>query len=366
MEKNKKILFYCSSLSKGGAERVFVNLAEYFTEKGYQVYIVTQYQLEDEYVTSSAITRVISDLTDAELRHGRIKNFFARIVKLRNIMKQISPDIVFSCNGKNNFMAIFTNSFLKNKVVVSVVAEPEMEYYTPSMRLLAKTYFALADGIVFQTEKAKEFFPKYIKKKSVILPNSLNPAFIKPRFEGDRKKEIVAVGRLDDNKNHAMLIKAFANISENFPEYRLCIYGEGENRVKLQVLINELGLTQKISMPGRTSHIEDRIYESSLFVLTSNSEGMPNSLIEAMSLGLCVISTDCPSGGPGELIQNGVNGCLIPVKDEKALENCMKECLGNDEHRETMGRNATQIQLQMSPSQVNKKWELYFNHIMSQ
>ena len=364
MEK-KKIAFYCSSLTKGGAERVFANLAEYFNKKGYKVYMVTQYRLEDEYVISEEITRVISDLTSEETGKGRIKNFIGRFSKLRRIFKEIRPDIVFACNGKNNLMAMATNTFLKNKVVISVVADPKMEYPTKLMRFLSKTYFACADGIVLQTNEAKAFFPKRIQKKSVILPNSLNPKFLKPRYEGERKKEIVAVGRLDDNKNHAMLIRAFAKIAGEFPEYTVTVYGEGESRPDLEKLIKQLGLENRIFLPGRADAIEDKIYQSSLFVMTSDTEGMPNALIEAMSLGLPVISTDCPCGGPAELIRHGENGYLIPVRDNKALEQQLRYCLTHMSEIEEVGKHAAEIQKTMNPDSVNEAWEQYFNKVMN-
>lgn len=364
MEK-KRIAFYCSSLTKGGAERVFANLAEYFNKKGYKVYVVTQYRYEDEYGISPGITRVISDLTPEETGKGRIRNFIGRFTKLRNIFKDIRPDIVFSCNGKNNLMAMATNTFLKNKVVISVVADPKMEYPTKLMRFLSRTYFACADGIVLQTREAKAFFPKRIQKKSVILPNSLNPKFLKPRYEGERKKEIVAVGRLDDNKNHAMLIRAFAKIAEEFPDYTVTIYGEGESRPDLERLIEQLKLEKRVFLPGRVDDIEERMYKSSLFVMTSDTEGMPNALIEAMSLGLPVISTDCPCGGPAELIKHGENGYLFPVRDEKALCSQLYYCLTHVSEMEAAGRRAARIQKNMNPESVNKAWEQYFNKVMN-
>lgn len=189
MAEKKTIAFYCSSLTKGGAERVFANLAEYFTEKGYTVYMVTQYQQEDEYCLKPGIPRILSDITPGEEKNGRIGNFFARFFKLRNIFKKIKPDIVFSCNGKNNFMAECAGMGLHCKTVVSVVADPKMEYPTGLMRLLAKVLFRFADGIVFQTKEAMDFFPKAVRKKGVILPNSLNPQFIRERFEGEREKK---------------------------------------------------------------------------------------------------------------------------------------------------------------------------------
>lgn len=360
----KRIAFYCSSLTKGGAERVFANLAEYFWQKGYEVFMVTQYQYEDEYVINSSIHRIISDLTQEELGKGRVGNFCRRFSKLRRIFKSIRPDIVFSCNGKNNLMAMAANTFLRNKVVISVVADPKMEYYTKVMRLLAKTYFVLADGIVLQTKEARDFFPKYIQKKSVILPNSLNPQFLKPRYAGERKKEIVAVGRLDDNKNHAMLVRAFGEIAEEFADYTVTVYGEGESRPYLEKLVVEKHLEGRVFFPGRTDAVEDKIYQSSLFVMTSDTEGMPNALIEAMALGLPVISTDCPCGGPGELIQHGVNGYLIPVRDEKALKEQIVYCLTHPEELAKVGEQAAKIQNTMNPDSVNQRWEQYFKQIM--
>ena len=160
------------------------------------------------------------------------------------------------------------------KTVVSVVADPKMEYPTGQMRLLAKVLFRFADGIVFQTKEAMDFFPKAVRKKGVILPNSLNPQFIRERFEGEREKKIVAVGRLDDNKNHAMLLEAFAEIKEDFPDYRVVIYGEGEDRSKLEKLVAKRKLDGRVSLPGRTDKIEEKIYKSSLFVMTSDTEGL--------------------------------------------------------------------------------------------
>lgn len=361
----KKIAFYCGSLIKGGAERVFVNLAEYFYSEGYDVCMITQYKKEDEYVISSGIERVLSDLTEKENGKSRIRNFFRRFRKLRHILKTVKPDLVLTCTAKSNFMAMAAGTFLKTKVVVSIVADPKMEYDTKAMRLIAKTYFCFADGIVFQTKEARAFFPKYIQKKSVILSNSLNPQFVRARYEGERQKEIVAVGRLDDNKNHEMLIRAFAQIADKFPEHKLTIFGEGECRGKLEVLIAKEGLSRRVSLPGVTADVAGNIEKAALFVLTSNTEGMPNTLLEAMALGLTVISTDCPCGGPRELIMSGENGLLIPVGEVKALADAMEKVLANPTEAEKMGRNAWKLQEKLKPEVTNQSWKEYFNGIMT-
>lgn len=363
--KKKRICFYCSSLARGGTERVIVNLAEHFHKIGYRVFIVTQIRSEAEYPISSDITRILSDLTTEEIGRNRVINFLNRLKKLRRIFKVLQPDIVFACVGKNNFMALTASAFLKTKVVVSVRAEPCVEYYTKLMRFLAKTMFIFADGIVLQTKQAGEFFPGPIRRKAVILPNSLNPRFQRPRYEGKREKEIVAVGRLDENKNHAMLIRAFGKIVKDFPDYRVVIYGDGTGHRNLEKLIGKLHLSDKVVLAGRTDAVEEKIYKSSLFVLTSDAEGMPNALIEAMALGLPVISTDCPCGGPRELIQDGVNGYLIPVRDEEALYERLRYCLTHMSEMNEIGRRAAEIQKRLNPEKVNKKWEAYFNSVMN-
>jgi len=361
--KRKHIAFFVGSLHKGGAERVFVNLAEYFFAQGYQVTIVTQYKKENEYSYSKGITRILSDLTSDETGN-RLANVFKRYWKLRNIWKAEKPDLVLSCIGKNNFMAIYTTIFLKTKVVVSVVGEPMEEYYTRLMRFLAKTTFTCADGIVLQTKDASLFFSAKIRKKSVILKNSLNPVFMVERFEGERDKTIVSVGRLDANKNQALLIRAFSRLAEEYPEYKVILYGEGKDKKKLESIIKELNMEGKVLLAGATSDVVNAIQKASAFVLTSNTEGMPNALIEAMALGLPVISTDCPCGGPKDLIKNKDNGILIPVNDEEALTEAIRFLLDNPVLANEMGKHATQVQKELDPVVTNQAWQTYFEAIM--
>lgn len=365
MQRGKKIAFYIGSLKKGGAERVFVNLAEYFCKIGYQVTMVTQYAAENEYVISKGIKRVISEIEETELTGSRIVNFYRRTANLRRIWKTVQPDLILSCIGKNNFMSVITTLFSKIKVVVSIVGEPTEEYSSTVMRVLAKVLFIKADGIVLQTEDSKVFFPQYLLKKSVILQNSLNPHFMRDRYEGVRDRQIVSVGRLDANKNQAMLIEAFAGIAERYPEYSVVCYGDGESRGQLEALIEQFHLQDRVQLPGVTTDVAAMIRKASVFVLTSYTEGMPNALIEAMALGLSVISTDCPCGGPKELIREGVNGMLIPVGDVEALTVALVTMLEDTVFMDKLGRNAAQIQDRLNPERVNQQWNEYFEGILN-
>ncbi|MBQ6887387.1 MAG: glycosyltransferase [Lachnospiraceae bacterium] len=360
----KTIVFYISSLRKGGAERVIVNLAEHFHKSGYRVVIVTTRIAEREYEISEGIIRRISEPKEEMLQSGRVGNFKTRFTTLRDIWKEEKPDLIVSFIGKNNMMAILTSVFLKIPVVVSVRGNPPSEYYTKGLKLAEEVLFKKAAGVVLQTRESVSFFPKAVQKKSVILPNPLNPVFIKPAFEGKRKNQIVSVGILDENKNQAMLVRAFAQIIEEFPEMELVLYGEGEKRIELEALAKELKITEKVLMPGQCDKVQDTIDKARIFVLTSDTEGSPNAVIEAMSLGLAVVSTDCPCGGPAELIQNGENGLLVPVGNEKALAEALRKILSSPELEEKLRRNAVQIQTTMEPEVVCKKWQQYLEEVM--
>ena len=357
MEKQMHIAMLIGSLTKGGAERVLVNLADYFVNKGYCVTMVTQYKWENEYPLNDKVKRIISDITQEETTKSRVVNFKRRFKKLRDIWKAEKPDVILSFIGKNNMMAILTSRFLNIPVAVSVRAEPSEEYYNFWMGFMARHLFAKADGVVLQTKKCFDFFPEKVRKKAVILKNPVSLTFFRPRFEGEREKSIVAVGRVDENKNHEMLIRAFSRIAREFPDYRLIIYGDGDCRNKLAELAVELRLSERILLPGSVENVADVIYKSRVFVLSSNTEGVPNTLIEAMLMGLTVIATDCPCGGPADLIQNGYNGILTPVRNIDKMTENLQKILNNLQNADEMGMNAAKTSDIFKPEKVYGEWE---------
>ncbi len=390
---------YIGSLHKGGAERVMVNLADFFFEQGYRVTLVTTYLDSDEYEVRHAawrvvpagadramlvadtsendvwvdpqggekggIDRVFSALLRSEQK-GRVYNLRKRSEKLRDIWRSLKPDMILSFIGKNNIMALSTASGEKIPVVVSVRADPRMEYDTLGLKASMLSTFGKAAGIIVQSEGAKSYFPEYIRKKCVILPNSLNPSFIRKRYTGEREKIIVMVGRLDENKNQALVMRSFARVMKKGLEgYILKIYGDGPDMIALRHLAVSMGLDNNIEFKGMVRHVAEHIEKASLYILASRQEGMPNSLIEAMALGLPCISTDCPCGGPADLIQDGENGLLVPVDDEKAMARAMWRILKDPEFAEKLGANAAKLQEEYSPEVTNRKWKEYFDSIMS-
>ena len=182
-----------------------------------------------------------------------------------------------------------------------------------------------------------------------------------------RTKEIVAVGRITEQKNHKLLIQAFSQIVSDYPDYSLKIYGEQENAAlasAIQKEIKEKGLEKRIHLMPPSKQIQNEIADAAFFVLSSDYEGMPNSLLEALALGLPCISTDCPCGGPAMLIQPGKTGLLVPVGDCKALQSAMKKYMDDPDYAANLGNKARAIRENVKESTIVKAWDDFAKEIV--
>ncbi len=299
------------------------------------------------------------------------RNLADRFIKRRKALKAVldecKPDLLLCFLPEPNMLALSLKNRYKFPVIISVRNDPKREYsgiYHLPMRLL----YPKADGYVFQTEEAKDYFAfsKHISDKAVIIPNPLSKEYMDiDEVPMDRKKTIVNVGKLDSQKNQKLLISAFGRIAADYPEWNLHIYGEGELRKELTQLIDELGLTGRVVLEGNQVDLKDKIKDAGIFVLSSDYEGMPNALIEAMALGIPSISTDCPCGGPRFLIEDGVNGRLVPVADEEALSAAMEDFISDRAKAETVGEKAKNIKKLLDPNLINSRWVDYIEEYIS-
>lgn len=360
-ENGKTIALYIGSLSRGGAEHVMVNLACFFKSQGFKVYLVTKTIDEPEYSVPDGVTRIIADIKDEEITSSRIRNLHNRIDKLRRIWIEIKPDIILSFIRKNNLMAIASSKGLGIPVVVGIRSNPARELKGRGFKQLSFMMFKRAAGIVVQTTEGKRFFPAGLQKKVVVMPNSINEEFIDVTHDSFRKKEIVLVGRIDTNKNQRMVLEVFDSIKSQYTDWSLHLYGDGELSDELRKKYEH----ERIVFHGSVDNVKDCIKDSSIFVLSSRQEGMPNALIEAMSLGLACISTDCPCGGPADLIENGKNGLLIPVDGAEELKAQIIRLMDDDKERERLGNEAEKISEILNPKVVNKAWMEYLESFMS-
>ena len=255
----------------------------------------------------------------------------------------------------------------KIPVIVSVRNDPNVEYKSKINNLVMKILYPLADGFVFQTEDAKNYFNKKIQSKSVIIPNSIKETFIQREiYTGEKDKIIVNIGRLEKQKNQELLIEAFNDVKDEFLDYNLYIYGEGTLKENLKNKIKEMDLENRVFLKGEVENIEEKIEKSSVFVLSSKYEGMPNALMEAMALGVPCISTDCPCGGPKFLIQNGVNGILAKVDKKEEIVQGIRKILSDENFANDISKNAIKIREKLNPKVINFKWKNYIEKIIKE
>ena len=310
------------------------------------------------------VNRIISDINPERVGNNRALNFIRRFQKLRNIWKTEKPDAILVFIGKNNFMALLTVWGLHIPVVVSVRADPSQEYPNRWMRFMARHLFKKAAGVILQTRECMEFFPKAVQQKSVILHNPVNKVFFENPYEGDREHTIVTVGRIDENKNQALLLRAFARIAADYPDYQILLYGKGDQEENLKRLAGDLGIAERVTFAGNVSDVADKIRKAGVFVLPSNTERMPNALIEAMVSGLPVIATDCPCGGPRDLIDHGKNGLLTPVDDVEKMKENLQSVLNNSQNAYQMGQNARKTTDIYREEIVYREWMEYLMSVI--
>lgn len=352
----KKIMFYINAIHDGGAERVMVNLAKYFSENGYDTTLVTSFRDTWEYLLAPTVRRLT--LEETEIKQSRIKRNISRIKKLRNLCKSEKPDILVSFMEEPNFRAILATRGLPVKTLVSVRNDPIKEYAGKLGWFVGKVLLPMADGCVFQTGDAQKWFPKRLQKKSKIIYNAVKEDFYNVNRTPVRG-EIVTCGRLTEQKNHAVLINAFADVQKKYPFATLKIYGDGTLKDKLQKQIDDLGLSSSAHLMGATSDVTRALQTADLFVLSSDYEGMPNALMEAMAAGVPCISTDCPCGGPRELFGEDSFDKLVQCGDVDQLAEVICKELETTGDGKTEKRYAETFR----PEKVNKMWEKYVMEI---
>jgi glycosyltransferase involved in cell wall biosynthesis len=284
--------------------------------------LVTSFPLEWEYAYNENVKRI--NLFDNKI-DGFLKRNMSLTKALRKTIKSEKPEVVISFMAEPNFRMLLATVGVKCRKIISIRNDPNREYPNFVFKLLAKTLYNLADGVVFQTEDAKKWFPKSIQKKSRIIMNQVDDVFFNTPLEEERH-DIVTIGRLTAQKNHKMLIKAFSMIASEIDE-NLIIYGDGELRGELEMLVKELHLENRVSLPGVTKNVPEVLSKAKLFVLSSDYEGMPNALMEAMAMGLPCISTDCPCGGSRDVLSGLEKKCLVEVENSKKMADAIKKTL---------------------------------------
>ena len=353
----KKAVLYIDSMQRGGAQRVMSILSEFLSNKGVYTILVNDIIPEEgkaEYPIDSQVHRVF---LDKNRKPGRNKNI-SRVISLRRLVKEENPDVVLSFMGPPNYRMLLSTIGMRCRKVVSVRNDPNKEYGTGLKKYMAGFVFRLANGCVFQTEHASQSFPDVVNKKGRIILNPVDPSFFNAVWNGE-DKTILSVGRLYPQKNHVLLLNAFAQVHKKYPEYRLRICGKGSEENNLEELASELGIDTFVSFMGEVGNVKDELKQSSCFVLSSDYEGLPNALMEAMAVGIPVISTDCPCGGPHTLIRSEENGILVPCGDANRLANAIEKVISDKEKRIGLGQHGKESAARFRTETVMNEWFEY-------
>lgn len=339
----------------GGAEKMLIMLANEMAIRGYDVDLLSLVSNNPKYIINPKINYYfIKDEGNSKI--GKLKN---RFMKLNLFIKKSSPDLIINFWFQSAYFCAFMGKEIARKTIYAERGDPYDKEYSGVLGIIRKVSFQKIGGFVFQSKGAQNCFGKKIQEKSCII---YNPVFLsldgndRPK---EREKRIVTVGRLHKQKNHELLINAFANLPKDKNEYILEIYGEGELNEFLQEKIDSMGLKDRVFLKGTFENVHNKILNAALFVLSSDYEGLPNVLIEAMVLGLPCISTDCKPGGAREIITDKIDGIIVPCGAVKELSDAMNELLSDEKKAEEYSKKAILKKQYFNPSSIFDKWEKY-------
>ncbi len=343
-----KITFVISSLGSGGAERVLSILANKLVNN-HNVTIITFANNESFYPLNNKIKHIkLNLLKESKNIFQSFVNSFKRIVILTKTIKQENPDIVITFMTQTNILAIIASKIARKKIIISERTVYDF-YNSKILNLVRKLIYPFSDMLITQTNADKKNY-NFLKNVFVIY----NPIEIKNSNLNVKKEKIIfGVGRLDKQKGFDTLIKVFSQIKKD--DWKLIIAGDGQERNNLENLIKKLQV-KNIELIGKTKEIFKWYEKASIFVLSSKKEGFPNVLIEAMSCGCASIAFDCPYG-PGEIIEDGINGILVENQNQQKLQEAIEKLIENKDLRERLSKEAIKVRDKYSIEKIIKEWE---------
>lgn len=345
----KRIAIIAHGLSDGGAERVASMLANGYAQKGHAVLYLAALCPDKEYPLDERVEYRYIEVPKCT----KATRFMRRSMAIDREIRNFGADVAVSFLEKD---AIVTNMRKTVPIVYSLRTDPTNVAKKRIRKWITLFSYNRADRIVFQTQGAMDFFSEKIQEKGVIIPNPLtkNLPYWDPH---GHKKRIMTACRLTKQKNLPMLIRAFAIFHGNHPDYKLEIYGRGAELENLRALCRELKIEDAVLFPGHSKEIHKIMANSATFVLSSDFEGLSNSMLEALAIGVPTICTDCPPGGPREYITDGANGFLVPVGDEQALADRLEELVIDPALCQKMSWQAMQVRQKLNADRVLTQWE---------
>lgn len=347
------IAILINSLVGGGSERFAALLANGLSDRGYAVSLLTGPRQPEEFELNEKVNRV-------ELFSHQ--SFPVSSILLHRYLNSQAIDVCIAIGIQANLTAALANFMLKTRIVLCERNAPKEDHLSWKSKLLRKLLYRQGDAFVFQTPDAQAFYNQTIQRRGVVIPNPVKEGL--PRRSDSVRKEIVAVGRLRPQKNYPLLLTAFSKVHQQHPDYQLRIFGRGNCLAELQTLTQTLHLQDAVTFEGFRPDVHPAISGSDIFVLSSDFEGMPNALMEAMAMGFPVVSTDCPCGGPRMLITDRENGLLTKVGDAADLVRALNLLIEDPVLKEQCARQALRIKETYALREILLKWETFLNRLV--
>ena len=353
-----RIVISCANLTSGGAERVLSILSKPLVEQYDEVIYVMWVEGPVYYEIDSRVK-----LISIENESGS-KNHILKMFWFRKFIKSICPDLVISFLTPYNMRVSLSLLGLNTKIVVAERNDPHLIPGGKVVACLRNLLYIKAKGILCQTKYAAAAFKGILYKKTHVIYNPvvMNGDLVSSALATPKENLIVSVARLVPQKDQKSLINAFYKFKQRHSDYRLIIYGEGPYRHILETYIKSLNLSDSVFLPGVEKHIWQKIKRAKLFVLSSKMEGMSNAMIEAMCLGLPVISTKV--AGATDLIQDGKNGFLTEVADSNKIADLFALIVDNPDYAMTIGSNASHIYEDLKSDVIIPQWIKYINEFI--
>lgn len=361
-----KLLFVNTNIGYGGASKMMAWVASRMVERGHEVTFYTYRNNEVLQHLNPKIKHVHEQLED---KFGENKRLWSCVRGIRQQIKKEGYEVAIAFLYPSILRLAMAVVGTNCRVLFSERADPSQK---PSSFKSNVTYnimrfaFCSADAFVFQTPMAATFFPKFVQKKGMVIPNPVVPLVRTEDRSIGGDKRIVCVARLDINqKRQDLLIDAFNLIKCKYPEYSLCLYGDGLGNDEA-ILRERAKDNHQIKFMGSTKNVVNVIQNATMTVLSSDFEGIPNALLESMSIGVPSVSTDCSPGGAAMLIRNKVNGLLIPRGDVQALAGAMEYIITHPIEAEKMATLSMEVNEIYSEKVIADKWETIINKLGQQ
>lgn len=368
-----RIFFIIPSLCNGGAERVTANLANHWAAKGWGVTIITFAQRHlDFYEIHPSITRIELNLADLG---GNVPAFIwknlRRVRALRQLLRENQPDIALSMMTEANvLLALSAWGMPKVCAIGSEHTFPPQNPLGKLRETLRRYTYGQLAAVVALTQECTAWLEAHTNARYVpVIPNAVPWPMPEhtPRIDpvavcSSERKLLLAVGRLNAEKNCGVLLDVFSHLALNHPEWDLVFIGEGPERAALEAKVQAAGLEGRVFLPGRAGNVGAWYERADIYVMTSRFEGFPNSLAEAMAHGMPAVSFDCDTG-PRDIIRHEVDGLLIPPGDANGLNAALNRLMGAELLRKQYAARAVEVRERFSMERITGMWEKLFMEV---